>query len=129
MTNFVCQYGLYQWFEEHGTDLIHADDLESFRRFLPNGKVFHCVGVDGEYLILSYGEHEFRLKPQLFKPVPQPARTIGESVSVRSKGEVINGVIHEIMWHFQRAEPFYFVLADGKKLSKQYWKDDFITSP
>src|SRR5947209_6457546 len=106
MTEFVCRYGLYQWFEEHGRGLIHDDDLESFLRFLPNGKVFHCAGVEGEYLLLSYGEHQFRVKPTLFKAVPQPQKTIGERVCVRSKGKVVNGVICDIMWHFQRSEPF-----------------------
>jgi hypothetical protein len=128
MTEFVGQYGLYQWFEEFGTELIHANDLESFRRFLPNGKIFHCLGMNGEYLLLSYGELQFRVKPNLFKPVPKPARTIGDKIAVRSKGKIVNGIICDMIWHFQRAEPFYHIFADGKKLSKQYWKDDFIES-
>lgn len=128
MSNPVFQWGLYQWFEESGVDLVHPDDLDSFRRFLPNGKVFQCVGQHEEYLVLAYGNLHFRVKPSLFKPVPTPGRQFGETVNVKSKGDSLTGVVGDIIWHFQKAEPYYHVLVNGKKLKKQYWQNDFATA-
>ena len=128
MSDPVLQWGLYQWFGESGVDLVHPDDLEAFCRFLPNGKVFHCVGRYGEYLVMAYDDLRFRVKPSLFKPVPTPARQFGGTVGVKSKGEYFLGVIGDVIWHFQKAEPYYHVFVDGKKLKKQYWQTDFETS-
>jgi hypothetical protein len=61
----------------------------------------------------------------LFKPVPSPARRIGDKVSITSQEKKLRVVIVDIGWHFKRAEPIYFVATDGKKRSKRYWQDDF----
>jgi hypothetical protein len=128
MSDFAYKHGLCQWFEEDGAELIHPDDIERFRQLMPSARVFHCDGVEGEYLVLAYGEHRFRVKRSLFRPVDRPARAIGESVSLMTKGNLVHGVITDIVWHFQRAEPYYHVTANGKELKKRYWKDDFIVS-
>lgn len=121
------RWGLYQWFQEHGTDLVHPDELEAFRRLLPSGKVFECIGRESDYLVLTYGERRFHVKPALFKPVPAPAKKIGDRVCIRRKGDIVPAVVTDVIWHFQRSEPFYFVAAASRKLSKRYWQSDFVT--
>ena len=115
-------WGLYQWFEEHGTDLIHPEDLPGFRALIPNGKIFECVGRDEEYLTLRYGDMEFRVRPSLFKIVARPSRRFGEEVHL-SNGK--RGIVTDIQWHFQRAEAMYHLMFDGKKRSRRYWESDF----
>ena len=43
------KWGLYPWFIEHGTELIHPDDLEKFRKETNNCKVFQCI-EEGNYI-------------------------------------------------------------------------------
>lgn len=126
MDEMTGRWGLCQWFEEHGTDIVHPDDLEAFRRFLPNGKVFQCLCQEGDYLVLRYGDLRFRVRPLLFKPVPVPSTKIGDRVRIRSNGEVLPAVITGMAWHFQRSEPYYSVTVNGKERSKRYWQSDFV---
>ena len=119
-------WGLYQWFEEHGLDLIHPDDRGSMPALMPNGKLFEVVGIDGKYLTLRYAEHRYRVRPDLFKPVSTPPLSFGDCVRIRKDGNIISATICDIMWHFQRAEPFYYLLIGGKRLKRQYWREDFL---
>ncbi len=118
----VGKWGLYQWFEEHGTTLVHPFDLDALRSFHPNGRVFECIAEDDCFLVLRYGEAQFRVRPSLFKEVPAPKWKIGETVEVVDKGRL--GQVTEIKWHFQRAEPMYFLSFDGKISKKRYWSRD-----
>ncbi|MBK8236402.1 MAG: hypothetical protein IPK74_12660 [Deltaproteobacteria bacterium] len=60
MTDENVRWALYPWVEEHGTDLIHPDDLTTVLDLLPHGKVFRLVGEEGGFLRLRYGDSEFR---------------------------------------------------------------------
>jgi hypothetical protein len=121
-------WGLYPWSEEHGRHLIHPDDYEATKALMVYGKVFQSTGVEGEYLKLRYGSQVFRLMPELFHPVPAPAKGFGEVVSVRKGAELIPVVIRDIMWHYKEERPYFFVAAANKRLSKRYWAEDFIES-
>ncbi len=125
MNETDARWGLYPWFEEHGTDLIHPDDLDAVRKLMPNGKVFQVVGEEGGFLRLRYGEIEFRCQPTLFKPVAASVRGIGESVTLTDgrSAEVI-----DVQWHHQRAEPMYQLRVEGKKKSNRYWGSDLAGS-
>ena len=123
----VGKWGLCQWFEEHGTAMVHSDDLDALRSFRPNGRVFNCIDEDESFLVLRYGEVVFRVKPALFKAVPAPKWQIGETVEVVDRGRM--GQVAEIRWHFQRAEPMYFLSFDGKISKKRYWSQDLTRCP
>jgi hypothetical protein len=120
------QWGLYSWFEEHGVELVHPNDRDSLRELIPHCKVFQVVSNDGAYLTLRQGDKRYRVSPDLFTLIAAPLRSFGQSVRVRKGGEVIRATVRDIMWHYKRAEPMYFLLANGKKLKKQYWGADFL---
>ena len=122
----VGNWGLYQWFEEHGLELIHPNDLDAIRNLMPNGKLFEVTDNDGEYLTLRYGNHTYRVNPSLFKLVATPPFTFGDVVRIRKGGSVISATICDILWHFQRSEPYYHLAINGKRLTKQYWFKDFL---
>src|SRR5262249_5919736 len=50
MTSFIDTNGVYPWFPEHGTHVVHPDDLETFTKLVPAGKVFTVVGEGDGYL-------------------------------------------------------------------------------
>jgi len=64
-------WGLYPWFEEHGAELVHSDDIDEFRKLSPYGKVFLRTGEDNGFIRLAYGDRTFHVKPDLFQPVPR----------------------------------------------------------
>ena len=122
---YLGQWGLAPWFEETGPDLVHAEDLDAFRQLLPYGKLFKCVADDVQYLTIQYAKETFRIKPQLFRVVPEPRKKIGDEVRVKV-GEVTKmATVYDVNWHFQKGQPFFFLIIDGKSQRKRYWTEDF----
>jgi hypothetical protein len=121
----VGQWYLYQWFDEDGMDCIRPDDLNDIRHLRPNGKLFKCLGTNGDFAILQHNVRSYRVKPkQLAKTIPVPAFEYGDVVLAMSGGEQRRGVIREIMWHFQRNEPFFLLAISGKAISRRYWASE-----
>lgn len=112
---------LYPWFEEHGSEYIHPDDIDAFRTLMPNGKLFKWIGTDNDFVVLEHASKQYRVKPTLAKPVPKPVYDFGEAVRVRSGNENKPATIRDIMWHFQKNEPFFYLDFEGKKSSRRYW--------
>jgi|SRR5260370_28531122 len=123
----IGEWGLYPWFEEHGRELIHPNDLDSFRRLISNVKVFQCTACEGDYVTLRYGEEQFRVKPTLFKPVPKPSFGFGKDVSFRKGSSLAAGKISDILWHFKERKHYFLVSVDGKPLKKRYWPEELST--
>ncbi len=122
MSDKHVRWGLYTWFEELGTDLIHPENLAAVRVLMPNGKVLRVVNEDDGFIRLSYGNIEFRARPALFKELAGEVHGIGETIALKDgrAGEVIG-----IQWHHQRAEPMYQLAVEGTKKTKRYWNSDF----
>lgn len=118
-------WGLYPWFAEHGTELVHPDDVEAWIALQPYGLVFERIGEAGEFIKLAYGGQVFRVKPDLFRPVQPPLKRIGDVVRVELSGALTEAVVVEIKWHFKRGEPFFLVEKKGKRSKKRYWASDF----
>lgn len=114
--------GIYSWFEEHGADLVHPADLEAWRALRPSGKVFRREGPGGEYIVLRYGEANFRVRPELFEPIDAPVVAMGRSVALKT-GE--DAAVLNIGYHHKRNEPMYQLTVAGRKKSKRYWNGDF----
>jgi hypothetical protein len=122
MSNTSDQWGLYPWFEEHGMALIHPDDLDDFRRLAPYGKVFLRAGEEAGFTQLVHGSRTFRVKPDLFQPIPAITFPVGTRVRIRDKN--VDAVIDSIQWHHRDARPIYFVRRDGKVESRRYLESD-----
>lgn len=121
-TSETATWGLYPWFEEHGPAMVHPDDLGRLKQLMPYGKVFLQAGEENGYLRLKYGEEEFRVKPDLFRPVPAVRFPIGSTVRIRSNG--VSASVVGIEWHQRDSKPFFQLRRDGKKDSKRYFDED-----
>lgn len=113
------KWGLYPWFIEHGTELIHPDDLEEFKKEASNCKVFKCI-EEGNYITLKYNDRLYRVKDSLFSFVPVPKFDFGQEVSIVKNKEKV--IIIDIMWHYKRQEHYYFVSSQNRKKSKRYFE-------
>jgi hypothetical protein len=116
------QWVLYPWFEEHGTSLIHPEDLDRLRHLSPYGIVFKRVGTDGDYVVLSARGQTVRVRPSLIQNVPTPAFDYGQEV--RIAGKDLSGRVVEIGWHHQQGRPFYHLAIGGKRNSRRHWDEE-----
>ena len=123
------KWGLYPWFRESGLDLIHPADLAIVQAHSPYGVVCEAVGEEGQYLVVRYGEHQIRCKPQLFQSVPPPVFRVGQWVKTKAPRTGRTGVVYQIGWHFKRNEPSYFLAIENKPLKGRYWADELEAVP
>ena len=121
MSEPSTRWGLYQWYEEHGAELIHPDDLETVRKLVPGNRVFRVAGEKAGFLYFRYGEIEFRGRPRLLERIKAQVREVGDTVTL-TDGR--SAQVMDVRWHFQRAEPMYQLRVEGKKRSKRYWNSD-----
>ncbi len=117
------KWGIYPWFKEHGSGLIHPADLEAFAQEANSSKVFECI-EDSEYLTLKYNSNCYRVKDKLFKPVPTPKYSFGEIVKIKENDE--EAIITDIMWHYSKQEHYYLISIGNKKKSKRYSETEFV---
>ncbi|MEF2246472.1 DUF6960 family protein [Paenibacillus sp. IITD108] len=120
----VGAWGIYNWFEEDGEELIQKLSREAFRNLKPVGKLFQCVGIDGEYIEILYNKQKFKVKPELFIQTPNPTYKFGDNVRLKSK-EII-GIICDINWHSKEAREMYFIEVNGKKKSTRYFSEELL---
>ncbi len=108
--------------------LIHPEDINDYDELMPYDCLFECVAHDGKYLTLMREGKKVRVKPDLFKELPQPDKVYGQKVRVKSKKtrKIIEGVVSEIGWHFKYSKHTYSITANGKRKKKNYWEEDFI---
>lgn len=122
MDEFIGSWGLYPWFDEDSDELVHPNDIESFKALKPYGKVFNCISKENDYIVLSYADRQFRVKPELYKVVKSPSYKYNENVIIVGKGE--EGKVIEINWHHGKAEEFYSLAIKEKRSSKRYFVSD-----
>lgn len=116
------QWVLYPWFQEHGAQLIHPDDLERLKTLGAYGTVFKQLGTDGQYTVLSAKRQTVRVLPDLIVKVPRPAFDYGQQVRVAGQDRI--GVVEEIGWHHKLSRPFFLLAIGGKRQSRRYWDDE-----
>ena len=95
---FTNKWGRYPWFMEHGLEKIHPDDREKHKELIGNVAVYHCIGVEDDYIKIAFGERVYRVTSDLFKEVPEPRYKIGDNVKLDTE---ITAVIDAICWHYQ----------------------------
>jgi len=105
------KWGTYPWFAENGVDLIHPDDLEDFMEEANNCKVYECI-AESEYLTLRYNKRDYRVKDKLFKLVPAPKFSFGQTVKIKTKDE--EAIITDIMWHSSNQQHYYLLSIEKK---------------
>jgi hypothetical protein len=112
----VNEFGVCNWFPEHGLELVAELDRASFTALSPAGKVFRCVGLDADWLLIGYGINLYRVSPEIFKKVRAPVFSIGQQVLLGGR----KSVVANISWHFKNEAPIYLLTFDGKQSSRRY---------
>jgi hypothetical protein len=102
---------------------IHPEDFEALSRLFAYGKVFHCVGQEGDYLIIQYDTQRYRVKPDLYQVIPPLRFTFGQQVRERERPEIL-GIVRRIGWHVLKGEPLIYLEVKGKMKSRRYFQEE-----
>ena len=128
MSHRPVEFALFNWFPEHGAELVHQDDRDAFTQLVPAGRVFG-VTRHADWITLSRGASEYRVRgSDLLRQVTAPRYWIGDEVRFVSGGKTRAGTVREVLWHFRDESPFYLLSADGKGLSKRYSDGDLFSA-
>ncbi|TVX96272.1 DUF6960 family protein [Cohnella terricola] len=116
MKDLINTWGLYPWFNEDGGELIHPEDI---RQFTPNNtKVFHCIGLEDEYMILQSATAQFRVNPENYKRLNVPLYRFRDQIVTNDQERI--GEIHEIEWHYRDKEFIYYISVEGVNKTRRY---------
>lgn len=119
----IGSYGLLR-LASPAPDYVDSDEEAYARIQMRENRVYRVVSEDGSYLTVQYGELEFRVWPDAFRPVASPAFDVGDVVAFEKGGQEVSGVIKEIGWHYKRDEHIFLIERDGRLLKKRYWSHD-----
>jgi hypothetical protein len=122
-------WGLYPWHGQSESEraLVHSEDLERLILLWPYCKVLERLGEAEErgFIVLRYGESTFRVRPDLFQPIPPPAFDFGAEVRLR-KDPKRTGVIIAIYWHYKQARPFFIIRFGMKRSLNRYQAEELL---
>ena len=78
--------------------------------------MFKCIANGQDYITLKYNYYYYRVKDNLFTPVPAPKYDFGKIVKIKKNKE--NAIITDIMWHYVKHQHYYFVSVKNKKIKE-----------
>ncbi len=118
----MAVWALCLWFEEHGVEAIHPDDLDALRLLKPSGKVFRLVESQADYCVLEYGSVTYRVRPDLVRELDYgPIHSVGDDVMV---ADGTPATVRGVFWHHKTARPFYTLRIAGKARTRRYLPED-----
>ena len=81
--------------------------------------------ASSEIVTVSYNGNKYEMTVDCMRKIDSPKYVYGDCVSPTNHPEMM-GIVYEMIYHFDRKEPMYFIRIDGKKKSKRYFADDLI---
>ena len=123
------KYGYYPWWPENGDQWVHPEDVELARRVIPSPRIWRRDGMQGECIVLTYGNLTLRLFRTLWKEVTWEGFNVGDLVEVRTRGmqnEHRTGTICEMHWD-DHTGVIHYQISEGDELIEnptQYTVDD-----
>jgi hypothetical protein len=120
-------YGIYRWWPEDGENWIHPEDVGVVRQMVPGLRVFRREDLDDVWLMVTYGEIQFRVKSTIWFEVPFEGFNVGDHVEVKSRmgqAEPGMGRIKEMVWNQRYARIEYYLFRSDKTQVRAYHADD-----
>ena len=131
------EYGLYHWWPkevrpdtamDEGFDAMnHPQGLPLANKMNPMGKVFIKKGVEGQYIVIEFGEYRLRVSAENWISVKGEGYKIDDKVKVLSrdgKNTQRLGSIVSMLWHHKRKAIIHHLCENGRRLKKQYESGD-----
>ncbi len=114
---------MYPWFPGYGYAHIHPANRREFEALEPHNKVFEKFDEINGWLLLRYGDEEFKVRPELFTNVEPLPFTFGEWVKPASQPNGPVAEITDIYWS-PPEDAAYFALRQGKRKLDGVYRQD-----
>src|SRR4051812_21515200 len=89
--------------DEHVVKYVHPDDIEMFLKHRPGYHMVECVGEGNGYLVVTFQDERYRIRPEGFFPLPTPEHGYGDRVRAQTKGKHLDCTVSRIVWHHKRS--------------------------
>ena len=114
-------FGVYAHWPTRGVGWIHPQDISVASRLIPSYRVFERVAYTEPYYLLLYGDQRLRVRPTLWRRVPDLDVRVGDQVELLSDfGRFEPGIatVTEVFANFTRGG-FEFVMRRGNMILPQ----------
>ena len=121
------KYGCFPWWPEDGDAWVHPEDVAIARSMIPSDRVFRRESTSGTFLVLHYGEMQFRARPTLWLEVEPEGFEIGDWVEVLPRGmqnAPRTGTIREVLWDEGAKSLRYQITENGQPIPDRYTRED-----
>jgi hypothetical protein len=111
-----------RWNFEANDGRPHPDEALLIPKAWRSGCVARCLGVEGEYLLLSTGSRTVRVVPFSAKALPRaPKFSLGQRVRVRAETghSAFEAPIQKLDWHFKNSTYVYFLVGKSTRYSEE----------
>jgi hypothetical protein len=81
--------------------------------------------VSHDIVEISHEDNVYNTSIENIRIITPLKYVIGDQVSPKNHPEII-GIIWNIIFHFDKNEPMYYIKINGKKKSKRYFENDLI---
>jgi hypothetical protein len=117
------RWGWFPWAPENWESSVQPDDLAIAGYLIPSPRILavNRSSDADEYSIYNYGCLTFRMKPELWREIPNPGFHLGQTVEIskiHSPHEPARVVIEEVYWEPIREKVMFLVSKRG-----QLWPD------
>ena len=127
MNDLVGKCGRYLWSPDiEPKNWISETDYESFISQHSLGKIYHCVDLKDNFIVISSNKKEnYRVNPEGFSIVPFTHFYVGDRIKILNGSKTGKiGVISNMGWHSKKEKIIFLLKIDDKKSSRQYWEED-----
>lgn len=127
MLRKAIEFGRYPWFPAHGYAYIHPANRRDFEGIAPHDKVFEKIAESERWLLLQYGNKQFKVEPDLYSPLPHLPFTFGDRVEEvdRTPGQLrLRGEIFNIFWHPSEDQPYFQIRQGKQELDRRFRADE-----
>ena len=66
------KWGIFSYFISQNLEAVHPDDINKYVLIQNNSRVYLCLVLEQDYLILQHKALQFRGKKGFFKIIPTP---------------------------------------------------------
>jgi hypothetical protein len=107
-------------------DDVHPDDWDALSSSPFHHSYHQCIGIDGKYLILQFGDEKIRVTPEHFEggSLEPEFKPLEDVIFFNSKGTLEFGIIKGIHYHYKESRFFYDVEVNHKIKGRRYYAGD-----
>ncbi|MGI9517568.1 MAG: DUF6960 family protein [Pirellulaceae bacterium] len=122
-------YGVFRWWPEDGEEWIHPFDIGIVRQLVPGNRVFRREDLDDDYLLISYGDIQFRVHSTIWYEIDYEGFDVGDNVEIKSRmgqADPFIGRIKDMFWNHRYKQIEYYLYRNEAIQVRAYEAADLM---